>query len=130
MPLKYSRQREEIKNFLAERKDHPTAEMVYRNVRNRCPNISLATVYRNLSLLADTGEIARLRVGDGTDHFDADTSPHYHFVCTRCGAVMDVKTECLDAVVASAGADFDGRIEGHVAYFYGVCGGCSRKDAG
>lgn len=127
MPLKYSRQREEIKKFLAERKDHPTAETVYRNVRDRCPNISLATVYRNLSLLADTGEIARLRVGDGTDHFDADTSPHYHFVCRECGAVIDVKTERMDSVADCVKEDFDGKIEGHITYFYGICGGCMHK---
>lgn len=129
MPLKYSRQREEIKKFLMERKDHPTAEVVYRNVRERCPSISLATVYRNLSLLADTGEIARLRIGDGTDHFDADTSPHYHFVCTECGAVMDIKTGCLDSVMEAAGENFDGQIEGHITYFYGICGRCGRKEA-
>ena len=80
MMLKYSRQREAIKDFLMTRKDHPTADVVYSNVRTEFPNISLGTVYRNLTLLADLGEIARLRVGDGVDHFDADTSPHYHFV--------------------------------------------------
>lgn len=129
MPLKYSRQREVIKNFLMERKDHPTADVVYWNVRERCPNISLATVYRNLSLLADTGEIARLRIGDGTDRFDADTSPHYHFVCTECGAVTDIKTEYPNAVEEMVEEGFDGQIRGHVTYFYGICGCCSRKEA-
>lgn len=62
--LKYSRQREMIKDFLMTRKDHPTADIVYMNVRKQNPNISLGTVYRNLTLLADIGEIARLRVGD------------------------------------------------------------------
>ena len=80
MALKYSRQREVIKDFLCTRKDHPTADVVYMNVRQQFPNISLGTVYRNLTLLSDMGEIIRLRVGDGVDHFDADTSPHNHFV--------------------------------------------------
>ena len=79
---KHSRQRELIKEFLAGRKDHPTADIVYMNVRRQNPNISLGTVYRNLTLLVEDGEINRLRVGDGVDHFDADTSPHYHFVCS------------------------------------------------
>lgn len=56
MALKYSRQRELIKNFLTGRRDHPTAEIVYRNVRQQNPNISLGTVYRNLTLLADRGK--------------------------------------------------------------------------
>lgn len=68
MTLKYSRQREAIKDFLMTRNDHPTADVVYSNVRTEFPNISLGTVYRNLTLLADLGEIARLRVGDGVDH--------------------------------------------------------------
>lgn len=66
--LKYSKQREMIKEFLMTRKDHPTADIVYMNVRQENPNISLGTVYRNLTLLADIGEIIRLRVGDG-DYF-------------------------------------------------------------
>ncbi len=56
--LKYSRQREAIKNFLMTRHDHPTADVVYSNVRTEFPNISLGTVYRNLTLLADLGEIS------------------------------------------------------------------------
>ena len=85
--LKYSRQREAIKSFLMTRKDHPTADVVYHSLRADFPNISLGTVYRNLTLLADLGEIARLRLGDGVDHFDADTSRHYHFICSECGSV-------------------------------------------
>ena len=65
--LKYSRQREAIKSFLMTRKDHPTADVVYHSLRADFPNISLGTVYRNLTLLADLGEIARLRLGDGVD---------------------------------------------------------------
>ena len=76
MALKYSRQREAIKEFMMTRKDHPTADIVYMNVRKEFPNISLGTVYRNLTLLSDMGELLRLRVGDGVDHFDATTTTH------------------------------------------------------
>ena len=58
--LKYSRQRESIKEFLTGRTDHPTADFVYENMKQIYPNISLGTVYRNLSLLADLGEIQKL----------------------------------------------------------------------
>ena len=58
--LKYSRQRESIKEFLRTRTDHPTADAVYENMKLIYPNISLGTVYRNLSLLADLGEIKKL----------------------------------------------------------------------
>lgn len=127
MALKYSRQREEIKKFLMTRKDHPTADVVYMNVREQYPNISLGTVYRNLTLLADMGEILRLRVGDGVDHFDADTSQHYHFICTECGSVIDLKMDNIDSIIEIAGMNFDGRITGHFTYFHGICGDCCKK---
>lgn len=124
MALKYSRQREAIKDFLMTRKDHPTADTVYMNVRQEFPNISLGTVYRNLTLLAEIGEIQRLRVGDGTDHFDADTSPHYHFICQSCGSVIDLEMESVSHIEDIAGANFEGQIKGHVTYFYGICEEC------
>ena len=129
MALKYSRQREEIKAFLMTRKDHPTADTVYMNVRKEYPNISLGTVYRNLTLLADIGEIARLRLGDGVDHFDADTSPHNHFICTECGSVIDLEMDSLDSIMDAAGQHFGGLIQGYVTYFHGRCGDCCKKTA-
>ena len=74
--LKYSRQRESIKASLMSRKDHPTADAVYASIREEFPNISLGTVYRNLNLLVELGEVQKLTFGDGKDHFDADTSLH------------------------------------------------------
>lgn len=127
MALKYSRQREEIKNFLLTRKDHPTADVVYLNVRKQYPNISLGTVYRNLTLLADIGEIARIRVGDGIDHFDADTSLHYHFICNECGSVIDLEMEDIHSILEIAGKHFGGQIDGHVTYFYGTCEDCCKN---
>ena len=107
--LKYSRQREAIKCFLMTRKDHPTADVVYHSLRADFPNISLGTVYRNLTLLADLGEIARLRLGDGVDHFDADTSRHYHFICSECGSVLDLHTEFPDSFDSLHGTSVDRR---------------------
>ena len=97
--LKYSRQRESIKEFLTGRTDHPTADFVYENMKQIYPNISLGTVYRNLSLLADLGEIQKLSSFGGADRFDARTAPHCHFMCTRCGRVMDVFSEHIDKVL-------------------------------
>lgn len=127
MALKKSKQRDMIKAFLMGRKDHPTADVVYMNVRQENPNISLGTVYRNLTLLAEIGEIQRLRVGTGVDHFDADTSPHYHFVCNDCGSVIDLEMESIESITDTASAAFDGIIAGHVTYFYGTCGNCTKE---
>lgn len=126
MAMKYSHQRQLIKDFLLTRKDHPTADVVYTNVRQTEPNISLGTVYRNLTQLADIGEIQRLRLGDGVDHFDADTSDHNHFICTSCKSVIDLEMDSIHSIVETAGRHFEGRIQGHVTYFYGLCADCCR----
>ena len=63
--LKYSRQRESIKASLMNRKDHPTADAVCASIREEFPNISLGTVYRNLNLLVELGEVQKLTFGDG-----------------------------------------------------------------
>ncbi len=124
MSLKYSRQRETIKDFLLSRNDHPTADTVYTNVRKSYPNISLGTVYRNLTLLADIGEISRLCVGDGVDHFDAVTEPHYHFICQQCGSIVDLDIEDMNEMIEKAKECFNGQINGCAAYFYGKCQQC------
>ncbi|MDD3206176.1 MAG: transcriptional repressor [Lachnospiraceae bacterium] len=127
MILKHSKQRDAIKGFLMTRKDHPTADVVYSHVRKEFPNISLGTVYRNLTLLSDIGEILRIRVGDGIDHFDATVEPHYHFVCTKCNGVSDLNLDSLNQINEFADASFDGHIAGHVTYFYGTCPDCTKK---
>ena len=129
MALKYSRQREAIKEFMMTRKDHPTADIVYMNVRKEFPNISLGTVYRNLTLLSDMGELLRLRVGDGVDHFDATTTPHYHFICKNCGSVTDLELPIMHSIDTVAGDNFKGQIHGHVTYFFGTCEHCSKNSS-
>ena len=131
--LKHSKQRDAILSFLMSRKDHPTADVVYSHLREEYPNLSLGTVYRNLTLLSELGQIKRLHIGDGVDHFDADTSPHYHFLCSECGAVIDLQMETIDHINQLAGVGFDGQIAGNITYFYGLCPKCSRqrqKDCG
>lgn len=124
MTLKHSKQRDAIKNFLMTRKDHPTADVVYTNVREDFPNISLGTVYRNLTLLADLGEIDRIQVGDGIDHFDATVAKHYHFICSKCGSVSDLNMDTMSEMNEAASSNFNGRIDDHITYFYGICPHC------
>lgn len=125
--LKYSRQRESIKACLMERKDHPTADALYCSIREEFPNISLGTVYRNLSLLVELGEIQKFSCGDGTDHFDYDTSPHYHFVCRHCGKITDIPVMPANDLEAFAGEYVDGTIEDHTIFFYGTCSSCAGR---
>ena len=125
--LKYSRQRESIKEFLMTRKDHPTADVVYENMKKIYSNISLGTVYRNLSLLSEIGEIQKLSNFGGADHFDGCVTPHCHFMCTCCGQVLDLETEDMDDLSARVGKDFSGKITGYDVRFFGLCESCMNK---
>ena len=126
--LKYSRQRESIKASLMSRKDHPTADAVYASIREEFPNISLGTVYRNLNLLVELGEAQKLAFGDGKDHFDADTSLHYHFVCRDCGQVYDMELDEMADLNTSVQAAAPGKIDSHSILFNGRCYSCMEKE--
>lgn len=121
---KFSRQREAIKNYLSNTTSHPTAEVIYENIRLSYPKISLGTVYRNLNLLVQQGEIIKLSCGDGSDHFDGNTIPHNHFICDCCGSVSDLDMESIDHIQEIASTNFNGKIKKHVTYFFGTCPEC------
>ena len=126
--IKYSRQRESIKLALARRTDHPTADALYASIREEIPNISLGTVYRNLNLLVELGEIQKLNFGDGADHFDSNTSNHYHFICRCCHQVSDLPMLPVEEINSLAQRSYSGKIEGHTTTFFGICSAC--MDAG
>ncbi len=122
--MKRSRQRDAIIAFLKTRKDHPTADTVYQEIRTVIPNISLGTVYRNLAQLSERGEILRLPCDGKMDHFDADIKPHYHFLCKQCGCVKDIEIPYAEQLDVTAGESFDGVITNHSLLFEGLCNTC------
>lgn len=125
-PTKYSHQREAIVNFLKTRDDHPTADVVYQNIKETIPNISLGTVYRNLNQLANAGMILRLPCDGKTDRFDAKTHPHCHFMCRSCGAVSDIPIDPSDRLIAEASSASANHIETTSVLFYGICSECEK----
>jgi Fur family peroxide stress response transcriptional regulator len=127
--LKYSRQREAIKEYLMSTTEHPTADTVYLHVKEEFPNISLGTVYRNLNLLADIGEAIKITTPEGGDRFDGNTDPHYHVVCTACGKVDDLHLdqEQIEAVNKLGNSHYSGSIKTHTTLFYGNCSECCSK---
>lgn len=124
--LKHSRQRDCIKEFLMGRKDHPTADMIYAHVREEFPHISLGTVYRNLSLLSEIGEIRKLTC-NGPDRFDANTMPHYHFTCNTCGCVEDLEFKQEPDFSGLLPVNFGGIIEQTKLDFCGTCAACIKQ---
>lgn len=122
--MKRSRQRDAVRENLMKRYDHPTAEAVYMDIKEEFPNVSLGTVYRNLSLLADLGEIQKISTGAGPDRFDGNPSPHCHFQCRKCYNVLDIPFGYEVDLNAQASKNFPGIIEGNRIQFYGLCPDC------
>ncbi len=121
-----TRQRRLVLETLRATKSHPTAEWIFERVRERMPNISLGTVYRNLNVLRDEGLVRELRVNGRTAHLDADISPHAHFVCTGCGVIRDV--EGVPPMDWRGLKDLVGCEVHHQRIdFYGECPSCLRR---
>lgn len=114
---------EELRNVTS----HPTADEVYNIVRTRLPRISLGTVYRNLDLLAESGEIIKLEAAGTQKRFDGNLSPHQHVRCMHCGAIGDVHTAISLPNIMSATAD-GFHIAGARIEFDGTCAECSAKE--
>ena len=127
--MNYSRQRESIKEYLMSTSEHPTADVIYQHVKADYPKISLGTVYRNLTLLVDLGEVRKISTGDGTEHYDADTSAHSHYYCRYCHRVMDLDvTPSVDQILAASSAGL-GTIEIANLLFTGVCQSCLNEQS-
>jgi Fur family peroxide stress response transcriptional regulator len=127
--VRNSRQREAILRIVRGTACHPTAEWVYGQVKRDIPGISLGTVYRNLRLLTDSGELCSFEGAGGVSRYDGRTSPHYHFRCERCGALMDVE-EPVDQDLDRRVALRTGlRVRCHVLEFRGYCTDCRQSEA-
>ena len=122
---RYSRQREAIRKQIADRGDHPTAETLYAELKADYPELSLATVYRNLSQLVEWGEVAKID-GYGAARFDWIVEPHSHFFCRECGCVVDMP-EADDKLPRDIAEQFDGVIESSASNFFGLCRECKEK---
>ena len=128
--IRRSRQRDAIMTYLKSRTDHPSAEQIYESVKQTMPNISLGTVYRNLTLLNDLGEVRTIYAGTGADHFDANMMPHDHFICRNCHSIQDLPHISHGDPMVLAGEDFTGVVEESYTYYYGLCAVCKQLLAG
>jgi Fur family peroxide stress response transcriptional regulator len=124
----YSRKREAILQTLRSTKSHPTADWVYQQLKPTFPDLSLGTVYRNLSRFKEDGTIVSVGVVDGQERFDADTSPHSHFICLGCGAVLDVGEGFVDPQADKAVSSLNHvQVLSHQVLFHGYCTACLEK---
>ena len=122
---KRSRQRELLLEILRGTTCHPDADWVFSQMREKMPNISLGTVYRNLSRLSEEGIILKLDVGQSVDRFDGFAAPHYHLACSGCGAVVDIPMAYAPALDDTAKKESGCEIESHSLLFHGKCPSCT-----
>ena len=122
-----TRQREVILKELRSAKIHPSADEVYERVRRYLPRISLGTVYRNLEILSEMGEIQKLELGGDIKRFDWNPKKHYHIRCMQCGRVDDAPIAPLQQVEDELYGATVFTIIGHRLEFEGLCPECSRQ---
>jgi Fur family peroxide stress response transcriptional regulator len=125
---KHFRKRDAILECLRCSCAHPSADMVYAMLQKDHPDISLATVYRNLALFKKQGLIQSIGTVGGIERFDANTEPHVHFICTGCDAVLDLpELQVPQTLCGSAAAGVGGTVSGCQLTFSGLCGDCSKN---
>lgn len=124
----FSEKREAIYILIRNTKTHPSAEWVYQQLKDKYPNISLGTVYRNMAMFVEQGLVVSIGTVNGRERFDADTSLHAHFICDECEAVIDLDylpydRELDDSVALNTGHS----VKNHSVFFHGKCRKCVEK---
>ncbi|MCL4515086.1 MAG: transcriptional repressor [Firmicutes bacterium] len=125
-------QRELILEIFAENSDrHLSAEEIYDLIRQKNPDIGLATVYRTLELLEDLKVIQSINFGDGCARYEftGDRHHHHHLICLECGEVEEVDEDLLEKLEQSIEEKHGFRITDHQVKFYGICRRCQEKFA-
>lgn len=117
-------QRRIILEELRKADSHPTAVELYDIVRRQMPGLSLATVYRNLDLLAEQGTIRKLTLGGKETRFDGKLDRHYHVRCVRCGRVDDLRELPAESLPGQPRHAAGYQILDHSLEFVGVCPDC------
>lgn len=125
--MKYSKQKELIRDFVLENLIHPTAETVYDNLKKDNPSLSLGTVYRNLNKLAEKGVIKKINVSNGKDFFDGNISKHYHMICKSCNKIFDINLDLEDFISEQIKKKSDMVITGYNLTINGLCVTCQNK---
>ncbi len=121
-----TKQKQAVYDTLCSTNTHPTAEWIYEECRKKLPNIGLGTVYRNLQVLLSEGKIQELNYGKAQSHFDGNADPHYHFVCEKCGRILDIPLEGK-GLSQDLLAAVPGKVTGHRLECYGICENCLEK---
>jgi Fur family peroxide stress response transcriptional regulator len=122
--IRVTPQRLAVYETLRESGDHLSAEALYQRVRQKQPGLSLATVYRTLEMLRDTGLAVEGRLGDDRNFYETNVEPHFHLVCLKCHVVEDLAPEQAVRLQREVMERSGYRIQRSRLEFFGVCRTC------
>ena len=130
---KLTPQRRSIVDTIIENEgEHLTAEEIYDQVKKKCPEIGLATVYRTILLLEDIGIVSRLHLNDGCSRYELVHSDeehrHHHLVCNQCNKVIEVEDDLLEELESGIEEKYKFKILDHALKFYGICDECQNNN--
>ena len=125
---KRSKKRDAILSCLCSTDTYPSAEWIYHRLKPQIPDLSLATVYRNLALFQREGRIISVGVVQNLERFDANVHPHAHFICTQCGCVLDLPGLHLPQELEQEAAQMiAGQVRRSTLCFEGLCPACAQS---
>lgn len=122
--LRMTRQRQVIMEELRATDQHPSADDLHGRVKQKLPRISLGTVYRNLEILTELGEIQTIALAGSLKRFDGIPHNHYHMRCTHCDRLVDAPMEVIDSLERALQEKTEFRILDHQLEFTGICPDC------
>lgn len=122
--MRYSKQRDLVYEIVKNSHDHPTADTIYLKAREQMPNISLGTIYRNLTELVESNQILRVIVPGDSDHFDHTLINHSHFLCKECKCVTDLNKVDVDDLITNIEKYNKVKILSNQISFIGICPKC------
>ena len=122
--LKVTPQRIAICNYILSSKEHPTADAIFNDIKEKYPSISQATVYKTIQLLKELGLIVELNFHNEHSHFDPNVSLHVNIICPKCGKIIDFESEIIAEFYEKLEAEIGGKISGQRFDIYKTCNDC------
>lgn len=121
-------QRLAVLSVLESRRDHPTAEQIYLEVRRQLPAVSFNTVYKTLEVLCQKGLAIKVNPLHERARYDCDTSTHAHLVCRECQFIVDLPEDLTPPVTLPVESRAGFQVERHSLIFWGLCPRCQKKE--
>ena len=128
--LKYTKQREVLLQTLYNNSEHFTPEQLYLYIKERHPglNVGIATVYRSLNLLEESGMATSISFGAQGKKFELANKPHHdHMICRQCGVIVEFEDQIIEKRQLAIAKEHGFKLTGHIMQLYGVCSECNKQ---